>query len=83
EAMACGVPVISSDGGALPEVVGDAGIVVPARDHEALAGAIDSLINDDKKMKEFSKAGLERIENLFNWESAVKQMVELYSRICR
>ena len=83
EAMACGIPVISSDGGALPEVVDNAGIVVPARDHEALAGAIDSLINDEKKMKEFSKSGLERIEKLFNWESAVKQMVDLYGTLCR
>ncbi len=82
EAMACGVPVVSSDGGALPEVVGDAGVVVPARDHIALAEAIDTLINDEKLMKKFSKAGLERIEKLFSWESAVKQMVELYGRVC-
>ena len=78
EAMACGVPVISSDGGALPEVVGDAGIIVPARDHAALAEAIDTLINDGKMMKGLSKAGLERIERLFSWESAVGQMAELY-----
>ncbi len=83
EAMACGVPVISSDGGALPEVVGDAGIVVPARDHEALAEAIDTLINDEKMMKQFSRAGLERIEKMFRWENAVKQMVELYSKLRR
>lgn len=81
EAMACGVPVISSDGGALPEVVGDAGIVVPARDHIALAEAIDTLINDDRMMKKFSKAGLERIEKLFSWDSAVGQMVELYKKL--
>ncbi len=36
EAMACGVPVISTTGGALPEVVGDAGILVPPADREAL-----------------------------------------------
>ncbi len=83
EAMACGVPVISSDGGALPEVVGDAGIVVPARDHEALAEAIDTLINDEKLMKKYSKAGLERIERLFNWENAVKQMVDIYGELAR
>ena len=40
EAMACGVPVVSSDAGALPDVVGGAGIVVPAGDASALAGAL-------------------------------------------
>lgn len=79
EAMACGVPVISSDGGALPEVVGDAGIVVPARDSAALAGAIDTLLNDRKMQKEFSRSGIVRVEKLFTWEGAVKQMVDIYS----
>ena len=37
EAMACGLPVVSTDGGALPEVVGDAGLVVPAKNPVALA----------------------------------------------
>lgn len=78
EAMACGTPVISSDGGALPEVVGDAGVIVPARDEAALASAIDSLINDRKSMKRFSEAGMERVRSLFRWEYAVEQMVRVY-----
>lgn len=79
EAMSCGVPVISSDGGALPEVVGDAGIVVPARDHLALADAIDSLLGDRKLQKRFSSEGIERVERLFTWEGAVRRMTEIYS----
>ncbi len=79
--MACGVPVISSDGGALPEVVGNAGIVVPARDHAALADAIDRLMNDTQLQKKYSRAGIERVEKMFTWEGAVKQMVEIYSRL--
>ena len=46
EAMACGVPVVATDGGALPEVVGDAGLVVPAKDAKALAGAMGRLLAD-------------------------------------
>ncbi len=79
EAMACGVPVISSDGGALPEVVGDAGVIVPSRDEAALAAAIDSLVNDTKMLKHYSEAGLARVKKEFRWESAVQQMVKVYS----
>ena len=45
EAMACGVPVISTSGGALPEVVGDAGMIVPPGDKEALEKAICYLLD--------------------------------------
>ena len=44
EAMACGVPVVSTDGGALPEVVGDAGVIVPVKNIDALVEAIDALV---------------------------------------
>jgi len=80
EAMSCGVPVIASDGGALPEVVGDAGVTVPARDEKALARAIDELIVDRKRQKEYSAAGIERVEKHFTWENAAKQMVEVWER---
>ncbi len=80
EAMSCGVPVIASDGGALPEVVGDAGIVVPARDDEALAAAISELINDRRRMRELSGAGMERVRREFTWPKAVHRMVEVYGR---
>ena len=47
EAMACGVAVVSTDGGALPEVVGDAGIQVPVKDGAAIARAVAVLLDDD------------------------------------
>jgi len=80
EAMACGSPVISSDGGALPEVVGDTGIVVPARDEHALAEAIDSLIDDEEKLRLFAKLGMERVEKLFDWKIAVEDMVKIFQK---
>ncbi len=83
EAMSCGVPVVSSDGGALPEVVGDAGIVVPARDHEALARAINGLMADAASRARFARAGIERIERTFTWKNAAEKMAEVYERVRR
>jgi len=61
--------------------VGSAGIIVAARDHLALADAIDTLLNDRKMQKNFSRAGIERVERMFTWEGAVRQMVEIYSKL--
>ncbi|WOX06016.1 glycosyltransferase family 4 protein [Microbulbifer pacificus] len=81
EAMACGVPVISSDGGALPEVVGDAGIVVPAGDSGALARAIERLLSDPSLRAEMGAAGRRRIEQQFSWQVAAKHLVSFYRAI--
>ncbi|HOS40618.1 MAG TPA: glycosyltransferase family 4 protein [Spirochaetota bacterium] len=81
EAMACGTPVIASDGGALPEVVGDAGVIVPARDSYALAEAIHALLADPKKMKSLGAAGQARVAEHFSWEAAVRRMVGVYERV--
>ena len=78
EAMACGVPVISTNGGALPEVVGDAGITVPTRDHLALADAIRTLLTDSNLRHSLAAKGRARILDLFSWEVASGDMVQLY-----
>lgn len=83
EAMACGVPVISSDGGALPEVVGDAGIVVPAGDSGALARAIEQLLSDKTLRDSLGAAGRRRIEEQFSWQVAATQLVSFYREIIR
>ena len=74
-------PVIASDGGALPEVVGDAGVIVPARDSYALAEAIHALLADPKKMKSLGAAGQARVAEHFSWEAAVRRMVGVYERV--
>ena len=81
EAMACGTAVISSDGGALPEVVGDAGVVVPARDSEALAIAIDELIVDKERIDQLGKMGKLRVNEIFNWSVAVKEMIAIFNKL--
>jgi glycosyltransferase involved in cell wall biosynthesis len=81
EAMSCGVPVISTVGGALPEVVGDAGILIPVRDSAAIATAISDLLDSDEKRADLSIAGRNRILKHFSWKVAAEQMVQHYHKI--
>ena len=78
EAMACGLPVISTTGGALPEVVCDAGILVPPGDQNALAKAIRGLLDNSDRAREIGQAGLRRVHNFFTWEKAALKTVEAY-----
>ncbi len=78
EAMACGVPLISTSGGALPEVVGDAGIIVPPADAASLAREITFLFNHPEQRKKLAKAGIERVDSIFNWSKAAGDMVDVY-----
>jgi len=81
EAMACGVPVISSDGGALPEVVGEAGIIVPSGDVEALAGAIARLLDNPEERRSFAQKGLERVQASLTWKQAAEKTVAVYREV--
>ncbi len=81
EAMACGVPVVSTDGGALPEVVGDAGVIVPAKDAEALAGAIDEMLQNPERRNELGSQGRKRILENFCWNACAGQMVNYYRQV--
>jgi glycosyltransferase involved in cell wall biosynthesis len=79
--MACGVPVISTSGGALPEVIGDAGILVPPGDANALATAIKQLLNNKRLQLQLGEAGRRRVESEFSWEQAAKKTLEVYQEL--
>jgi len=81
EAMACGVPVISTTGGALPEVVGDAGILVPPADSNALARALFSVLDHPEYAQTLSEAGYRRVQNHLTWRAAAKNTVATYNKI--
>ena len=81
EAMACGVPVISTRGGALPEVVSDAGVLVPPSDSAALAGAIRDLLGNPVKAKELGMAGYKRVQEHFTWKKAAEKTVAAYREV--
>jgi glycosyltransferase involved in cell wall biosynthesis len=78
EAMACGVPLITTSGGALPEVVGNAGMIVPPADTSALTKAITHLLNNHDERAKYAKAGLERVNSVFSWHKAAEEVVEVY-----
>lgn len=80
EAMACGVPVISTTGGALPEVVGDAGILVPPADPAALTNAITKVLSNPDLAERLSNAGYQRVQNHLTWHAAAKKTVDAYRR---
>ena len=71
EAMACGVPVVAADRGALPETCGDAALLVDPDDHEALAEAVVSAALDARLRERLSAAGRERAAG-FTWERSAE-----------
>jgi glycosyltransferase involved in cell wall biosynthesis len=79
EAMQCGVPVITSNNSSLPEVVGDAGIMVSPKDGEAISHAMLGLYRDSKKRATLSTQGLLR-SKLFSWKKCADQTTEAYRR---
>ncbi len=81
EAMACGVPLITTSGGALPEVVGDAAMIVPPADTSALIKAITYLFNNPDERVKYAEAGLERVNSVFSWSKAAQQVVEVYREV--
>ena len=81
EAMACGVPIVSTDGGALPEVVGDAGVIVPVKDVDALVAAIAGLLEDPARRAELGARGQQRIDDEFCWNVCAREMTEYYRQV--
>jgi glycosyltransferase involved in cell wall biosynthesis len=80
EAMACGTPVIAANVSALPEIVGDAGLLIDPYDGRDLAQAIKWLISDQKLHERLRRRGLERAKD-FSWSATATQTLDLYQEI--
>lgn len=80
EAMACGTAVIATKAGALPEVVGEegAGLLVPPRNPQALAQAIQEVVQDRKKTEKMGEVGRRRVEKLFTWSKVAEKTEAVY-----
>ena len=79
EAMACGAPVVSSDRTSLPEVVGDAAVLVDPDDSVALEHALGEVLGSASRRTELSARGLERAA-LFTWRRCAELCVAAYRR---
>jgi glycosyltransferase involved in cell wall biosynthesis len=79
EAMACGCPCLTSDGGSLPEVVGDAGLVVPVGDFTGLVGAVARLASDAELRRQLAGAGVEQAGR-FQWDVTARVVEHVYLR---
>ncbi len=82
EAMSCEIPVIGSDSGAIPDVIGKCGIVFPEGDSQALADAIMTLHENPKQAAEFGKSGRDRVIQWCSWEAVATQMAGIYREVC-
>jgi glycosyltransferase involved in cell wall biosynthesis len=80
EAMKCGAPVIAGNRTSLPEVVGDAGILVDPFDVNAIAAAIEQLVDDPDFREQLSVKGLAR-SRLFDWNETARRTLNVYEQV--
>lgn len=81
EAMSCGVPVIGSDSGEIPNVIGNAGMIFPEGDAGALRERIASLLNDPGQARELARRGRLRVEEEYTWASIARRQIEVYHKL--
>jgi glycosyltransferase involved in cell wall biosynthesis len=79
EAMACGVPIVASEATSIPEVVGDAAVLVDSRNVEALCEGMHKVLTDEALRNRLVKEGLKRIKS-FKWQETVKKTRDTYER---
>lgn len=79
EAMACGTPVIISNVSSLPEVVGDAGLLIDPQQDQEITVALWRLLTDEKLRAELREKGLQRA-TAFSWQRAAEQTMDVYRR---
>jgi glycosyltransferase involved in cell wall biosynthesis len=80
EALACGTPVIASNKGSLPEIVGEGGLLVEPDDVEGLAGAMEKLLADNDLQTDLRQKGLAHAAK-FSWEKTARETMAVYQEV--
>lgn len=83
EAMSSGVPVVGTTCGAIPEVIDNAGIVVPEDDPAAMGEALRQLLRDEILRERLGKAGRARVEQHYSWEQVARKTYSLFQQVLR
>ena len=83
EAMACGVPVLASDSGEMPHVVGGAGVILPERDTAAWRAALDDLLRDPRRRAALGAAGRARVVAEFAWPAVAARHLAFLEEVRR
>ena len=81
EAMACGVPLISTDSGGLKQVIGDAALKIKPGSVNEIEEGILKLFSEEKIRQELAKKGRKRMEEFFDWKIAASAYIELFKKI--
>lgn len=80
EAMACGAPVVTGTGSALPEVAGEAALYVNLQDPEQLSAELEGLVSDRGFQERLRSKGFERVKQ-FTWDRAAQETLDLYQEV--
>jgi len=80
EALACGTPVITSNRGSLPEIVGDGSLLLEPDDVEGLVGAMEKLLNDDTLWADLREKGLAHAAR-FSWKKTARETLAVYREL--
>jgi len=81
EAMACGVPVVGSDSGAIPEVIGPAGLIVPEGDAVALADSLRTAILNGEARQRLAEVGLRRAQSELSVQVMAERLLNFYKQV--
>ena len=81
EAFACGVPVVASDSGEIPHVIGDNGLVVPERDQPAWTGALERVLGDAALRRDLSERGRQSAMASYAWPAVARKHSDFFQAI--
>jgi glycosyltransferase involved in cell wall biosynthesis len=82
EAFSCGIPVIASDSGEIPEVVSSAGILLPENDVARWTAKIGDVLENPASRSDLSSAGLERARNVYAWSRIARKHLDFFEELC-